>query len=135
MPEVLKNRYTNSTLLYAALKALGFYKTSLFLLADIEQSIVIGTVALRKKPDIRALSFSWYIYGVAIREEMRGKGLGRVLMEEALREAKGMNIKRIHVVVDGDNMQAKTLYHKLGFLDCQARKSEKARQNLMIKFL
>ncbi len=45
----------------------------------------------------------------------QGKGIGRALMDEMVREAKARNCKRIHLLTTNDNLNALKFYQKYGF--------------------
>jgi len=49
-------------------------------------------------------------------ELSRGKGIGKKVLEMILDEAKKMNLTRIHLEVEKDNLAAKGLYKNQGFL-------------------
>ena len=63
------------------------------------------------------------IYNVAVREDMRGKGLGRKLMTEILKEGEEAGITAFTLEVRLGNEPAKALYHSLGFEDAGIRKN------------
>lgn len=44
-----------------------------------------------------------------------GKGIGRALMDEMVREAKARKCKRIHLLTTNDNLNALKFYQKYGF--------------------
>ena len=48
---------------------------------------------------------------------MRGQGLGRALMEEAMRQARGLGADTIDIGVDEPDLAARHLYESLGFTD------------------
>lgn len=56
-------------------------------------------------------------FGISIFDEIRGEGIGKLLMElvinEAVKRLKGLKI--ITLSVFGDNSRAKTMYEKFGF--------------------
>ncbi len=45
----------------------------------------------------------------------QGKGIGRALMDEMVREAKARNCERIHLLTTNDNLNALKFYQKYGF--------------------
>ncbi|WP_391115829.1 GNAT family N-acetyltransferase [Psychrobacillus sp. L3] len=53
--------------------------------------------------------------GIAIKKEVRGKGLGTQLMYSIIEEAKNNSFNAISLSVDGDNTNAINLYRSLGF--------------------
>ncbi|MDO5340974.1 MAG: GNAT family N-acetyltransferase [Bacteroidia bacterium] len=56
------------------------------------------------------------IESVAVSSNMRGKGLGRKLMEHLLEEATRMNVDCIHLTSNPKRVAANALYQKLGFV-------------------
>jgi len=65
--------------------------------------------------DIDRSTLSGYIYSVRVRKDMRGRGLGKILMEALLAYAKKLGLNRVYLVVDSENKIAVSLYNKLGF--------------------
>ncbi|MFF2753107.1 GNAT family N-acetyltransferase [Psychrobacillus sp. NPDC058041] len=55
--------------------------------------------------------------GIAIKKEVRGKGLGTQLMYSIIDEAKSNSFKVLSLSVDGDNTNAINLYRSLGFAE------------------
>lgn len=56
--------------------------------------------------------------GVAVDSTMRGQGLGRLLMEASIEEAKKLpGLRKIILNVAGPNSLAQSLYVKLGFIE------------------
>jgi ribosomal protein S18 acetylase RimI-like enzyme len=55
--------------------------------------------------------------GIAIKKEVRGKGLGSQLMHSIIDEAKRNCFKALSLSVDGDNTNAINLYRTLGFTE------------------
>ena len=56
-----------------------------------------------------------YIGGLAIHPNFGGKGFGGKMMQEIIRVAKEMGIKRLELSVSSENLKAQKLYKKLGF--------------------
>lgn len=63
------------------------------------------------------------IYNVAVREESRGLGIGKVLLTELLRQETERGIREFTLEVRADNEPAIRLYHSLGFEDAGIRKN------------
>ncbi|MGE4588630.1 MAG: GNAT family N-acetyltransferase [Acidaminococcaceae bacterium] len=66
-----------------------------------------------------------YIYGIAIAEESRGKGLGTRLLADSIQKLANDNIEEVELTVDPANIVAINVYHKkLGFAITEFRESE-----------
>lgn len=67
------------------------------------------------------------IESVVVSSKMRGKGLGRKLMEHLIEEAAIMNVDCIHLTSNPKRVTANALYQKMGFekkeTNCYIRKS------------
>ncbi|MFZ2205989.1 MAG: GNAT family N-acetyltransferase [Microgenomates group bacterium] len=59
------------------------------------------------------------VFGITIKKEWRGKGIGRKLMEQTLREAATSidGLKIIELGVFANNPVAKKMYEKMGFVE------------------
>ena len=66
------------------------------------------------------------IESVVVSSKMRGKGLGRKLMEHLIDEAARMNVDCIHLTSNPSRIAANALYQKMGFekkeTNCYVRK-------------
>jgi len=58
---------------------------------------------------------------LVVRPENRGRGIGRMLLEHAIGQARADGILRITLLSDADNERAQALYRKLGFTDSPMR--------------
>ena len=56
------------------------------------------------------------IESVVVSSKMRGKGLGRKLMEHLIAEASRMNVDCIHLTSNPKRVAANALYQKMGFV-------------------
>lgn len=66
-----------------------------------------------------------FIWGMFIRKEYRGLGLGRMLMEEIEKEIrKDAEVKKIHVSVISSQITAWKLYEKLGYKEIKREKEK-----------
>ena len=55
------------------------------------------------------------LFDIIVKEEFRGKGYGKEIVETILAKAKETGIKKAYLSVVNDNIIAKKLYGKLGF--------------------
>lgn len=60
---------------------------------------------------------SYYICGVALLPDFRGKGFGKQLMALAEKQAKEKGFEKMSLVVFAENVGAKKLYQKLGYIE------------------
>jgi ribosomal protein S18 acetylase RimI-like enzyme len=67
-----------------------------------------------------------YVYDIFVKEEIRGKGIGRILMEKAESHCRERGYSRILLMVSVSNQAAISLYDNMGF---------KAEQTYMAKAL
>lgn len=56
-----------------------------------------------------------YIYHTAVREDMRGRGIGRALVNEALNALKDEGISKIALVAFAKNEEGNAFWEKMGF--------------------
>ena len=69
-----------------------------------------------KYPEVRAASGPFpEVNGLGVMEAQRRRGVGRALMQAALREAESMGGDRLGLAVEADNRPAIGLYEALGF--------------------
>jgi putative acetyltransferase len=90
--------------------------TTIVIVAD-ERSAIVGQLSLWLR-DGRA-----YL-GMMVSYAERGRGIGRALMERALREARTRGIPSIDLDVYGHNGAARALYASLGFVESAPAGSE-----------
>lgn len=76
-----------------------------FLLIDLKDSLILSHL---NKCD-------FYIAGIAVDEEMRGKGVGSLILEEGINMARKRGCGRVVLDVALDNPGAKRLYERMGF--------------------
>lgn len=108
------NRYTNSSFIYKTLYFLGIYRNYLYILVKGKNQ-VLGSIVFRRKISLKDFLFKWFIYGVAIKEEQRGKGYGNILLEKSIEYLKLREISNVYLKVDSENLSAINLYKKFGF--------------------
>lgn len=75
---------------------------------------LVGMVAAYQE-DGERLRHTAYVWGVYVREEFRGKGIGKKLMEVLLAELQKNNVEKASLNVNTAQSNAIKLYESLGF--------------------
>ena len=75
----------------------------------------LGLAVLRFRPAIWSTGLECYLAELYVRPSSRGRGLGRALMEAALREARERGADTMEIGVDEPDLAARRLYESLGF--------------------
>ena len=57
-----------------------------------------------------------YIYHTAVTPEFRGRGIGRMLVENSLRQLKNLGIGKCHLFVFADNEPGKAFWNSIGWV-------------------
>jgi len=79
-------------------------------------SELIGIVGFYSDSKIKCSHIA-NVWGVFVKQEWRGKHIGRQLMETTL-EALPKNIEQVRLNVGAHNIPAKKLYNNMGFQEC-----------------
>ena len=87
-----------------------------FLLAAVGDGEAAGVCQLRYRWSVWKSAEDCWLEDLFVREEARGSGLGRVLVEAALERARARGCRRIELDVNEDNAPARALYEACGFL-------------------
>ena len=74
-----------------------------------------GLAVLRFRAAIWSAGLECYLAELYVAPARRGQGLGRALMEAALREARGRGAGTMDIGVDEPDLAARRLYESLGF--------------------
>jgi GNAT superfamily N-acetyltransferase len=86
-----------------------------FVLAAFDGEQLIGTAALRREDSEKERHRGW-IWSVYVRQEGRGKGLGKLLMQQLIIECRKMEgLEALTLTVAVTQTSARTLYTSLGF--------------------
>ncbi|MEH1798310.1 GNAT family N-acetyltransferase [Nostoc sp.] len=86
-----------------------------FILGYFEDKKLIGIVAFHQESRIK-LRHKAYINSMYVQQEYRGKGIGKLLLNELIEEAKSINEVEILLIdIVKNNFLAKQLYLSLGF--------------------
>jgi ribosomal protein S18 acetylase RimI-like enzyme len=86
------------------------------ILAEFEEEVV-GYVDLWGFPDPGHGAMLGVILSFIISKDYRGKGIGDMLLGEAVKEAKRRDFKEFHVWTEFENEAAKAIYRKHGFVN------------------
>lgn len=87
-----------------------------FMLGAFDDSgLLVGIVAFVRESGLKT-AHKGYVFGMYIAPEMRGQGLGKSLILELIRKARGCDgLEQINLAVMSENDIAKKLYKSLGF--------------------
>ena len=89
-----------------------------FTLGAHRQEALIGVVGFRRIAGEKQ-QHRGYIWGMYVRSEERGQGIGKALMVKAVELAKSISgLEQVELAVVTRNMQARNLYVSLGFVSC-----------------
>lgn len=82
--------------------------------------IIVGYILIRRTSNNTCL-----LDGLYVEKEYRNKGIGKSLLTEAISRIKNMNVKYVDINVMYNNIIAKHIYEKLGFVgyEIKMRKS------------
>ena len=92
----------------------GLRDSDKILLCSIENNMIVGYV-YAKPQDSHFTGKSYLIDALYVEQKFRGRGLGKELMQECIKEIHEMGVSQIDVNVVSDNDIAKSLYSGLGF--------------------
>lgn len=84
----------------------------LFVIREEDRIVACASLCIFHQP----FSTDATIESVVVSSKMRGKGLGRKLMEHLLEEASRMNVDCIHLTSNPKRVAANALYQKMGFV-------------------
>ncbi len=92
-----------------------FQSQESFTFGAFEDDLLVGIITLVKEPRIK-LRHRTSIVAMYVSPSKRGFGLGKALMDEAIRTAKELEgVEQIYLTVVTTNKSAKNLYTSLGF--------------------
>lgn len=112
-PKYLK-KYLNKGLILSTLCFLKLYKSDFYILED-EPGNIVASGVLRIKFNFKKFRRDYWIYGIEVKKNLRGCGIGKILMKELLSELKQKNIESVYLSVATKNEIALNLYYNLGF--------------------
>lgn len=85
-----------------------------FVIGVFEHGHLIGTAGFFRRPNNKE-RHKGHIWGVYVRPESRGKGVGSALMKEIIRRAREINGVEQITLVASANLPAQHLYESVGF--------------------
>lgn len=93
---------------------------NIIILAYYINKTIVGYILIRKMANNTCL-----LDGLYVEKEYRNKGIGKSLLTEAISRIKNMNVKYVDINVMYNNIIAKHIYEKLGFVgyEIKMRKS------------
>jgi ribosomal protein S18 acetylase RimI-like enzyme len=97
-------------------RAAGAFQATHWSLAQREGEFV-GVVLLANFPELQEVVLQY----MGVVPAHRRRGIGRELVEHALRIAKGSGAKRLSLAVDDRNIYARRLYDQMGFTQLARR--------------
>jgi len=81
----------------------------------------VGLAVLRFRPSIWTKGLECYLAELYVAPERRGRGLGRALMEAAIRLARAEGADYMDLGTSEDDVAARALYESLGFSNREGR--------------
>ena len=93
---------------------------NIIILAYYINEIIVGYILIRRTSNNTCL-----LDGLYVEKEYRNKGIGNSLLKDAISRIKNMNVKYVDINVMYNNIIAKHIYEKLGFVgyEIKMRKS------------
>ena len=89
---------------------------NIIILAYYINKTIVGYILIRKMANNTCL-----LDGLYVEEEYRNKGIGKSLLTEAISRIKNMNVKYVDINVMYNNIIAKHIYEKLGFVEYEIK--------------
>ena len=80
-----------------------------------------GLAELRLRPSVFAGSTEAYLEELYVVPELRGRGIGRALLEAAMQEARERGATHIDLTTSEDDVAARRLYEDMGFTNREGR--------------
>ena len=77
----------------------------------------IGYLALTLGYSFEFGGYDAFIDEVYVRENQRGRGIGKMAIQTAEQECRILGVRALHLEVERENTSAQALYRKVGFVD------------------
>jgi len=91
-------------------------KGTTFYVAEDPEGAIVGMIWLGVQERVSGAMFGW-IHDITVDENFRGRGIGRMLLQQASEHFKKMGIRVIGLMTLVENQPARRLYEKAGFCD------------------
>ena len=78
-------------------------------IAEINNAVAGVYVLIKTRPDTMEL------VNIAVKENMQGKGIGKILIKDAIKRAKKLSVKTLEVGTGNSSISQLVLYQKCGF--------------------
>lgn len=88
----------------------------------------VGTIWFAERP--HGAGQVAYIYDVQIDPELRGNGYGTAVIQAVEEQALAIGLYTVRLHVFGDNRVARSLYHKLGYIETNVVMAKQLRANM-----
>lgn len=116
-------KYLNKPIHFRLLKLLHLYDSSLYILEDVNAQIIAAGV-IRRKFNFHKLSYTFWFYGIDVIKELRGNGIGTIMVSGMMDILRRKNVDSVFLHVAKDNKPAIGLYRKLGFQELSIAPNE-----------
>ena len=64
---------------------------------------------------------TYFLWQIGVDKSMRGKGIGKMLLEKVEKEVRKLGCNRIELTIDPKNMSSKRLFEKIGYLNISSK--------------
>lgn len=110
------NKYLNKPFQFRVLKFLKLFESTFYVLENNE-GLILASGVIRRKFNIKHFKYTYWLYGIEVVKEQRGRGIGSVLVSKIMGELRHSGVGKVYLKVDKQNISALKMYHKLGFID------------------
>ncbi len=67
---------------------------------------------------------TYFMWQIGVDPSIRGKGIGKMLLEKAEKEARKLGCSRIELTIDPKNKLSKRLFEKMGYINVSAKEGD-----------
>lgn len=72
---------------------------------------------------------TYFLWQIGVKLSMRGKGMGKMLLQEVEREVKKLRCERIELTIDPENRPSLKLFEKMGYKNISSNEGEIVKVN------